>query len=101
MDFMSPNSDGIFRDDIVSFHLDTIVFDWFEEHSGQFQRMILPPRSADMSPSNIYGILPEVRSCRKFWTGNPFKIMDGYRARMGNPLDSKMFNHGQGKRTTP
>lgn len=26
------------------------VRDWFEKHSGNFQRMIFPPRSADMNP---------------------------------------------------
>ena len=27
-----------------------ILFDWFEKNSGQFQHIILPPRSSDMNP---------------------------------------------------
>ena len=50
MDFMYPNNDGIFMDDNAPCHRATTVRDWFEEHSGQFQRMIWPPRSPDMNP---------------------------------------------------
>lgn len=50
MDFMYPNNDGIFMDDNAPCHRARTVRDWFEEHSGQFQRMIWPPRSPDMNP---------------------------------------------------
>ncbi|XP_054724724.1 cytochrome P450 4c3-like [Uloborus diversus] len=50
MDFTYPNNDGIFMDDNAPCHRSTTVRDWFEEHSGQFQRMIWPPRPPDMNP---------------------------------------------------
>lgn len=50
MDFMYPYNDGIFMDDKEPCHRATTVRDWFKEHSGQFQRMIWPPRSPDMNP---------------------------------------------------
>ncbi|KFM68178.1 Transposable element Tcb2 transposase, partial [Stegodyphus mimosarum] len=49
MDFTYSNNDGIFMDDNAPCHRATIVRDWLEEHSGQFQRM-WPPRSPDMNP---------------------------------------------------
>ncbi|KFM59538.1 Transposable element Tc1 transposase, partial [Stegodyphus mimosarum] len=50
MDFTYSNNDGIFMDDNAPCHRATIVRDWLEEHSGQFPRMIWPPRSSDMNP---------------------------------------------------
>ncbi|KFM63795.1 Transposable element Tcb1 transposase, partial [Stegodyphus mimosarum] len=49
MDFTYSNNDGIFMDDNAPCHRTTIVRDWLEEHSGQFQRMIWSPRSPDMN----------------------------------------------------
>lgn len=50
MDFMYPNTDGVFMDDNAPCHRARTVRDWFEEHSGDFQRMVWPSRSPDMNP---------------------------------------------------
>ena len=50
MDVMFPTNDGLFMDDNAPCHRATTVRDWFDEHSGQLQRMIWPPRSPDMNP---------------------------------------------------
>ncbi|GBM99251.1 hypothetical protein AVEN_63975-1 [Araneus ventricosus] len=49
------DNDGNFQDDNVSCHWAQIVRNWFEERSGQFQRMVWLPRSPDMNPIKIYG----------------------------------------------
>ena len=50
MDFMYPHNDGIFQQDNAPCHRAGVVQNWFEEHSGEFRRMVWPPRSPDMNP---------------------------------------------------
>jgi hypothetical protein len=50
MDFMYPHNDGIFQQDNAPCHRAGVVQNWLEEHSGEFRRMVWPPRSPDMNP---------------------------------------------------
>ncbi|KAJ8890933.1 hypothetical protein PR048_010442 [Dryococelus australis] len=50
MDFSFPDNGGMFQQDDEPSRRATDVRDWFEEHSGEFQRIVWPARFPDMNP---------------------------------------------------
>lgn len=70
-DFMYPNNDEIFMDDNALCHRTTVVCDWFEELSRQFERMIWPRRSPNMNPIERLWLIID-NSCTKFCIGSTF-----------------------------
>ena len=77
MHFMYPNNDGVFMDDNLPCHRSRTVRDWFEEHSGDFQRIVWLPKSPDMNPiEHVQDIIknfvcaqtPSLSTSSQLWT---------------------------------
>ncbi|GIY29576.1 hypothetical protein CEXT_312881 [Caerostris extrusa] len=75
----------------------TTVRDWFEEHSGQFQRMIWPPRSPDMNPiEHLWDIIEsgggKVKNLKVTTTSSDFKDLVRFETALVTPIQLLPFS---------
>ncbi|KAJ8893401.1 hypothetical protein PR048_005992 [Dryococelus australis] len=75
MDFSFPDNDGMFQQDNVPSHRTVDVQDWFEEHSGEFERMERLAGSPDVNPIVIGRQLKESMNDAELWTAGPSGYM--------------------------
>ncbi|KAJ8869292.1 hypothetical protein PR048_030866 [Dryococelus australis] len=76
IDFSFSDNDGMFQQHNAPSHRAANVQDWFEEHSGEFQRMEWPARSPDVNPiEHLWDVVerairtqdPALRNTRELW----------------------------------